>query len=317
LEWLDAIQIDNDIFESGNNLGYGNFVGTNHSWTFEKNKSYTATFQAGYLNDTSKVVVAAWIDYDQNGSFDINENFAIPTIKFSSSKSYMLTIPSNAKTGVTRMRVCLKFAEISESTPISCFQSIEFGEYEDYCVNITNEVCNEIESIEINSITPIQAVFSISHPSSNSFIYTYRKLYGQNWITGFTDKKTFTINQLDSCSRYELKLVSVCSSDQSNPAYLKFNTPGSGCLVSTQENEKSNIVISPNPFSNSFYIQNPDQKTIETAIIYSLTGRIALKENLKTNQSSILIPFDAKPGCYLLQLIFQDGKPKTYQVISQ
>lgn len=317
LEWLDAIQIDNDVFKSGNNLGYGNFVGTNQSWTFEKNQSYTFTFQAGYLNDTSIVVVAAWIDYDQNGSFDSNENFAIPTTKFSIAKSYTLSIPANAKSGITRMRLCLKFAEISESTPLACFQSLEFGEYEDYCVNITNEICNDVESVQIKNVTPTQAEIVVSHPTSNSFIYTYRKLFGQNWITGFSDKNSFIINNLDSCSRYELKLVSVCSSDQSNPAFIKFNTPGSGCLVSLKESAKEDLFISPNPFSNSLYLQNPDQQTIENVTIYALDGRMLLKQDLKTNQSIIHIPFDAKPGYYLLRLVLKNGKSLGFQVICQ
>ncbi len=317
LEWLDGIQVDNDYFDSGNNLGFGNYVGSNQSWTFEKNKSYTITFQAGYLVDTSKVLVAAWIDYNQDGSFDTNENFAIPTAKFISSTSYTLTIPSNARTGLTRMRICLKFAEISESTPLACFQSLEFGEYEDYCVRITNSICKDIGSIEINSIGKDEVALFVNHPTSNSFIYGYRKLFNPDWILGFSDTKSFQINQLDSCNRYELKIQSVCSDHKSDARFIKFSTTGTGCIVATKETVKENIFVSPNPFSNYLLINNPDQYYITSATLFSIDGKIVFRNNLNSNQLVIQLSADAKPGYYIIQLLLKNGKKISYHAICQ
>lgn len=316
LEWLEAIQVNNTTFRSGNNLGYGNFVGSNQSWTFEKNKTYAVTFKAGYLNDTSQLVLAAWIDYNQDGNFDDNENFAVPTQKFSYSKMYQLSIPANAKSGLTRMRVCLKYAAFSETTPLPCFQSLEFGEYEDYCVTITNSICDDIESVHLNSAFSNQVNLTIQDPNSNSFIYGYRKLYSPDWILGIATSRQIQLNQLDSCSRYEIKLQSVCNDSRSNPVYFKFNTAGTGCISSTRQEDSERIYISPNPFTDHLYINNPDNIFISTLILYTVEGKSIRTIRLNSNESVVQLDCNINPGYYLLQLQFSHCSPKIYPVIS-
>ncbi|MBK9108304.1 MAG: hypothetical protein IPM92_07975 [Saprospiraceae bacterium] len=95
--------------------------------------------KTGHLSDTSTMVAAAWIDWNQDGLFDDAENYAVPTLQFKYQINYSLTIPTNARSGWTRMRVILKFAEFSSSTPLACFQPLEFGEYEEYCVYISKD----------------------------------------------------------------------------------------------------------------------------------------------------------------------------------
>jgi hypothetical protein len=315
LEWLDAIKINNVEFKSGNNFGYGYYVGSNHQWIFEKGKDYTIEFKAGYLNDTSQLVLAAWIDYNENGDFENIENIAIPTTKFESSITYNLHIPANAISGLTRMRVCLKFAEISEATPIPCFQSLEFGEYEDYCVLITSATCNPVTSIDLSSIDPQTAKLSIVDPAAVAFRFSYRKLYDGPWISNISSAHQILLNGLDSCSRYELKLQSICNEFESKASFYEFNTGGTGCTVSAENAVRSQISVYPNPFTNELIILNKDEIYISAVHLFSVAGNNIYSSKVESNIKQLRMSFDIKPGYYILQVISKNGMIKNIPVI--
>ncbi len=315
LEWLNAIEIEKQTFVSGNNQGYGNFTGTNQQWTFEKGKNYEVNLRAGYLDDTSQMVVAAWVDFDQDGQFEDGENFASPTIAFKYSVSYTLKVPQNAKSGYTRMRIAMKFAEFNESTPLPCFQSIEFGEYEDYCVRLVSDACGDLGNIEVTETNAQSAQFLLpAHPSS-LYAYAYRKLYSSPWTTGTTNSRILRINNLDSCSTYELKLAAICKDLNSNPVILRFKTQGQNCLSSNEELTASDIKVFPNPTNGIFNIRCEIPFNTLQVILYSAQGirlnSFALQQ--ETYPLSFEIPYPA--GLYYLRIQGKSNKPVVVPII--
>ncbi|HEX5625714.1 MAG TPA: S8 family serine peptidase [Saprospiraceae bacterium] len=315
LEWLESISINNLPFQSGNNAGYGNFIGSNHAWTLEKSRSYPVRFQAGYLSDSSQVVVAAWIDYNQDGFFDNSENFALPTSKFVTSQSLVLKIPSDALTGWTRMRICLRFAEISDATPLACFQSLEFGEYEDYCVYLTGNICPKIQLIEPVNIGNQSAQFNILHSGSSSYTFAYRKLYGANWQTGSTSNPFIELNPLDSCSQYELQVQAICPEMNSPVIHHRFKTRGTNCLVNSDPVDLEDLRAYPNPFQELIRIEHPDLSEIQSIRLFTHTGQLVWMHESKFFNGRIELDEALPGGLYFLQLQSRSGSQKVIPLV--
>ena len=93
---------------------------------------YTVT---GTLNNGGTEMVAIWIDYNQNGTFDADEKLGEQTLL---SFSIGFTVPITALNGSTRMRV----RNVYNTTNINPCISYTYGEVEDYNVNITGGASN-------------------------------------------------------------------------------------------------------------------------------------------------------------------------------
>ncbi len=315
LEWLNAIEIEKQTFVSGNNQGYGNYVGTNHQWTFEKGKNYEVNLRAGYLDDSSQMVVAAWIDFDQDGQFEDTENFASPTIAFKYSVSYTLKVPQSAKSGYTRMRIAMKYAEFNQSTPLPCFQSIEFGEYEDYCVHVISEACNELGNVQLTEVNTQTAEFLLPLHSSSQYAYSYRKLYSSDWTFGTINSRILRISNLDSCSTYEIKLAAVCKDLNSNPTVIRFKTKGKNCISSFDNLSSSDFNVYPNPTTGQVHIQCNHLLEKCNVILYSPHGKPLKKYPVHEDavEFSIDLPFPS--GLYYLRIQGNNGKPVVFPII--
>ncbi|MBK6861361.1 MAG: S8 family peptidase [Saprospiraceae bacterium] len=317
LEWLHSIAVDNIPFVSGNNAGYGNFIGSNQSYVFEKGTNHSVDFKAGYLSDSSQVVVAAWIDFNQDGFFDSAENFADPTVKFIYSKSYNLTIPLNAKTGLTRMRICMKYAEVSDATPLSCFQSIEFGEYEDYCVWINEGPCEPIQAIVPNSISQNNATFTAVLTNARQVDYAYRKLYDTEWNFGNADSRDIQLKNLDSCTLYEIQIQTQCNEFITSPANLTFRTPGTGCIIKNKDLVNNTLKVFPNPFSNVLFLENPEHQYIAAIQYYRMDGTQVKYQSIQSNDGLIHLQTELHPGMYWLCVHLSDTNYRIIKVVHE
>jgi len=86
------------------------------------------------------VIASAWIDYDQNGQFDINEWKQICTSsKTDSDYVSILAIPAGAKTGLTLMRIRSRASGNSNDSTEAC-ANFGSGETEDYFIGINYPV---------------------------------------------------------------------------------------------------------------------------------------------------------------------------------
>lgn len=90
---------------------------------------------SGTLNNGGTEMVAIWIDYNQNGTFDADEKLGEQTLL---SFSIGFTVPITALNGSTRMRV----RNVYNTTNINPCISYTYGEVEDYNVNITGGASN-------------------------------------------------------------------------------------------------------------------------------------------------------------------------------
>jgi hypothetical protein len=117
---------------SGNNKGYGDFTSmvTNLALGTSNTIVIAPAWNGSAVNEAYRV----WIDFNQDGDFNDSSELV-----FSKSKTKTVTIsgsiviPTTALTGVTRMRVSMKY----NALPNPC-EIFSYGEVEDYTVKITS-----------------------------------------------------------------------------------------------------------------------------------------------------------------------------------
>lgn len=317
LEWLHSLSLNQISFISGNNQGYGNFVGTNHQWTLEKSKHYTIQLNAGYLSDTSSMVAGAWIDYNQDGQFDDAENFALPAIKFTGSIQFDFQIPLSVPSGWTRMRIAIKFAEFSSTAPLACFQSLEFGEYEDYCVLITDAICPPVQDFIFSNLQNDKVQVLASPYPSNQYEYAFRKLYEPYWVVGSSNSRLIQLSGLDSCTRYEFKLKGVCNRMTSQSLNKYFTTTGTGCIVQNETVQRPILSVYPNPARDYLMIKFVDLPlSLKYRCISAQGLHFSLNPLVQSLNKQQLISIDHLPsGYYILQCFAESGITYNYSFI--
>ena len=128
--WIQKIQLNTLINESGIDLGYANF--TNRSTILEKGITYNMVLIPGTGGSNASMFWRVWIDFNQDNDFDDSGE---QVIQRSTGNRTAVTaafiVPSGALPGFTRMRVSMA----SDGFATSC-QTNSLGEVEDYTVNI-------------------------------------------------------------------------------------------------------------------------------------------------------------------------------------
>ncbi|KXX69554.1 M4 family metallopeptidase [Flammeovirga sp. SJP92] len=131
--WIDDVRFGSLSNSSNADGGYADYTSLS-AGTLVKGTDETISFSAAYSGTAYTVYWSVWIDYNQDGDFeDADELFVQGSSSSANLLSSTQTIPASAQTGLTRMRVAMKYG--SASTPC---ESFTYGEVEDYTVNISN-----------------------------------------------------------------------------------------------------------------------------------------------------------------------------------
>lgn len=119
---------------SPENSGYSDNTSVIGNVEKEKVYSFTATPNA---NGQSRDIVYVWVDYNQDGDFD-DENERVIVNSGKGPWIGTFTIPANARPGKTRMRIRLTDTFSSAHTSSPCGNTT-VGDVEDYTLNIGTE----------------------------------------------------------------------------------------------------------------------------------------------------------------------------------
>lgn len=130
-EWIDYVEFVGVVNSTGDDGGYADY--TSLSAVVAPGSTNTLLISAGFATSAYTEYWKIWIDYDQNGTFDDNEIIASGSSSSSDNLSVSVTIPTTATLGTTVMRVSMKY----DAEQTAC-ETFEYGEVEDYTVNITN-----------------------------------------------------------------------------------------------------------------------------------------------------------------------------------
>ncbi len=167
-EYIDNVNIGGIANSTGANGGYGDFTDLTGNVIYGSN---TIIISAGFASSSYTEYWKVWIDFNQDGTFDSNEEVVSGSSSSSGNLSYTFTIPTDALSGNTRMRVSMKWG----STPTSC-EAFGYGEVEDYTVNISSTAARRITNNqiiidgELGNEKPLFDALLYPNPSENSLI---------------------------------------------------------------------------------------------------------------------------------------------------
>ncbi|MEP6794504.1 MAG: GEVED domain-containing protein [Saprospiraceae bacterium] len=139
-EWIQTFNFAGYTKQSGS-TSYSDF--TNETITVSRGGAYAVTITPGFLQGSRTEQYRVWIDTNKDGDFTDSEETVFSGGPSTSVVSGTITVPLSATTGITRMRIAIRYNAI----PPSC-GSYDFGEVEDYSVNIK---CNLVTSASDDS----------------------------------------------------------------------------------------------------------------------------------------------------------------------
>lgn len=210
-EWIQNIQVADYSNNSGKSNGYADY--TSQTINLEPG-SHSVALTPGFRGGSYSEYWRIWIDLNQDGSLGTDE--LVFSGVSSSQASGNLTIPADALTGNTLMRISMKYG----GAPQAC-GSFTYGEVEDYTVHIgggdtqaptvvTTTPADNATDIELDSL--ISVVFSedIDGNSIDASNFSISQggidIQGEIAVNGST--ATFTPSQLlDPENVYEVALA--------------------------------------------------------------------------------------------------------------
>lgn len=170
----------------------------------------------GWLYET----VSVWIDYNQNGIFD-NDEYTFIGTGYDEILTGNITIPTTALAGVTRMRVRVVGEDDTAAGPDqACEEAVEFGETEDYLVNISlSSDCSSVPAITYSasksSICAAEPVsFTIStNITEGGFTYQLQTSTdnGTTWVNNGNPQTSPAFNISNITESSIVRVVVVCT----------------------------------------------------------------------------------------------------------
>ena len=178
---------------------------------------------------------AAWIDFNNNGTFESTENIALASslAAGSATVTYTFTVPATATYGTTRMRVRGGADAVANYTAAGACTSTTYGETEDYLVNI------------------VAAPYSFSVTSVN---------YGAStWCTGETRSVTATIKNTGTATWYASGSFTCPAPTNNNQVAVSYKwNADSGWDVYNNRNTLPSNVAPGATVNVTFNVQSPN-----------------------------------------------------------
>ena len=183
-EWIARVAVGTLDNQSGANDGYGDFtaLGT----TLVIGQGHPITLAPGYFEFAYPEFFKVFVDFDQNGNFTGPGELAYSSGMVEGPISGTLNIPASALLGSTRMRVIMLY---EDPTAVGCTNDYDYGETEDYCVALVNNITGVGEIPTFGQLrlspNPFTSILTVSMGTNNAgaATCTVRALTGQSLLT--------------------------------------------------------------------------------------------------------------------------------------
>ncbi len=147
-EWIAMVKIDEFENRSQSDGGYGDFTGL--SLELEQGRNYEFTVEPGFAPGISRSqYTQLWMDLDQNGSFTTNERLYASVDPSNEAVNISMFIPEGTKLGRTRLRIGM---HLQNGVSACSFASNQFGEFEDYCVDIIERRTTSVNNAAVEGL---------------------------------------------------------------------------------------------------------------------------------------------------------------------
>lgn len=131
-EWIQRVQLDTFVNNSGNNGGYGNFIQLMP--VVRKGDNHPLILKPGYMSSGFGEFWRVWIDFNRDGDFIDAGEEVLGADGMIGDLTGTIQIPTNVALGATKMRISMRYG----SPPVSC-GTFPYGEVEDYILFITDK----------------------------------------------------------------------------------------------------------------------------------------------------------------------------------
>lgn len=305
LEWIESVMVNDVENVSGDDGGY--FFFEDAGMSIDTGKTYTITVTPGYSNTQYQEYMRAWIDFNQNGVFEMEEMILSQQANVPVSANF--TVPGVAL-GNTRMRVSMAFG-----TPANPCTEFSSGEVEDYCIQLTPGEIPCLVPTTFDTVMVTETTASVAWDSAATgiaYIIRYKELGASKWdLEQVTLDNSFMLPGLKPCKEYVVQLITICQNKTSEADSIIFKT---SCPTSITD--PSNLVglarLLPNPSSADVALELFSVSNGEMALqLFDARGALAHVERLQVATGRNIIPlesaFTLPPGLYLIRLTDAEG----------
>ena len=319
LEYIKAVMLNTFTNTTlANSKGYNDFTTkAGKTTTLTQGNSYAIKLTPGFSGTNKfKEYFLAWIDWNQDGTFDKSEIVFDPGIGTDTALSGFVNVPVTAKLGATRMRVTMKFG----SKALSACETINnfgYGEVEDYCVTVQTNFTPCAKTPVLNNFIINPTGFKATWGKVDSAIaynIIYKKVGApdsdfkiENSLDTF-----FNVKGLEKCTDYEFKVRSICKSDYS--AFTDSKILKTDCTnASSDFSNLAAINVYPNPFNQNLSVQffNIETQNIQFELTSSTGQVVFVTPKTAFNQGNqsydLQIANDFPSGFYLLKIKSEKG----------
>src|SRR5690625_5096428 len=278
----ESIEVNNDSECSENN--YGDYTDLTPA-DLLADETYTLLVSTDYIFPFYEDV-RAWIDYNNNGEFEDDEEIAYTNangLPSSGTGEFEFTVPDNVVPGNYRMRVRL----VTLADDIQPCGFAENGETEDYTIEVLSpNACFAPENINFESLTNTEVDVTWT-PNGNEL--QWEVLYGEESfdpeneegiIVDVDNTPETTISNLEAETSYDVYVRSVCQedvfSDWTGPETFTTEEETVGYCEGDEFDNQLGAIVS---FSTSNGVANIDNQNIENPLGYhNFTDMIVSQE---------------------------------------
>ena len=193
-ERIGRVQLGTINNPSTGTAGYEDF--TSLSTNLVRGTSNTITITPTWTGTVYSEAYRVYIDYNKDGDFtDAGESVYSRARSTVTPVSGSFTVPTTATLGSTRMRVIMRY----NTTPTTPCGTFDFGQVEDYTVNITSTAREEVSNNQISFNlypNPVKGdVLNISNLEVDS-TYTIYNMVGQELGKGKIESESIYVGSL-------------------------------------------------------------------------------------------------------------------------
>ena len=167
-EWIQSVTFNNIENISGPDNGLGNYVGV--VFQAAKGFSHNITLSPGFANYEFDENWRVWIDYNQDHDFDDPGELVLQEAFNNAVIESNIEIPNSASTGLTRMRIAMKYGAMATTC-----ETFPYGEVEEYTINISSvQGLNRdtdkitIDHLQGKTFEAVKANFPYPNPTSET-----------------------------------------------------------------------------------------------------------------------------------------------------
>lgn len=149
-EWISSVQIGSWLnVSSAGGFGYQNFAASQPIFPqFVSQTSVPVVVSPGFSGSMTKEYYRIFVDFNQDGDFEDDTELAFdPGFALEGDAVGLIEVPTLAAPGITRLRVMMKYTTPNDNPPTHC-TNFEFGQVEDYCVELLLDSLNTAIPVE-------------------------------------------------------------------------------------------------------------------------------------------------------------------------